>query len=476
MVSNCAHRPPRQRHNDIHIETKRMRYRKYLERQLEPEAKIVADELQNHSPWARMIGIPTCGEYELVWSMLDSIKLASSRVSPHGRTLCCLLINESATTRVNYKLANEKLRLAFKDKMEAHFELFDNFKNISLYADEDLDLLCITRIGSNCLPQGQGVGLARKILADVALALFHHRKLSSQWIHQTDADAQIPTDYFDQAMTYENRDDIAALVYAFTHTGQAICDDAEPFDSEVIQTASILYETWLRYYTLGLRYAGSPYAFPTIGSTITINAHAYGMIQGFPKRQAGEDFYLLNKLAKIGAIEVLNGSPIKLKHRISARVPFGTGKATGKIANLIDTNCPYLVHDPFVFSAIKSILSYCTDLIEEECDTIDYDQFTKYFPNSIDQTLADIFSLAKDFGIFNAQYSAMTRAKKKRARLQNFHCWFDSFKTMKFIHLLSQQYIKDIKLEEAIEKAIFLPIAKSQNPIDTLNHLRNLDD
>jgi hypothetical protein len=475
MIRTSPHSAPQRRQSGIYIKTKRMRYRKYLERQIEPEAQLVARELQTHSPWGRMIGVPSCGEYELVWPMLDSIKLASSKAAYHGRTLCCLLINESPDTCTNYKIANEKLRLALQDEPKANFGLFDNFENINLYTYDDLDLLCITRIGSSSLPKGQGVGLARKILADIALVLYHDKKLSSQWIHQTDADAKIPEDYFEQAIALENKKDIAALVYSYTHTGLATSDHDEPYKIEVIRTASILYETWLRYYTLGLKYAGSPYAYPTIGSTITINAHAYGMIHGFPKRQAGEDFYLLNKLAKIGEIKVLNGNAIELTHRISARVPFGTGKATGKIASLIHTNSPYLVHDPLVFSAIKSILTYCADLIEEECKTIDYDQFTKHFPNSLDQKLADIFDLSKDFGIFDAHYSAMIRANTKRARQQHFHCWFDSFKTMRFIHLLSQQSIKDIRLEEAIEKAIFLPIIKSQKPLNTLNHLRNLD-
>jgi hypothetical protein len=454
-----------------------MRYRKYLEKQVEPEAHIIAETLRANKAlfWERIIGIPSCGEYDLVWPMLDSIAKASSQVPTEGRTLCCLLINESPLTSANYRDANKRLCDALRDKTETYETLFTNESNMRLCTYKDLDLLCITRVGNLSLPEGQGVGLARKILADIALALFHHKKLSSHWIHQTDADAIIPDDYFDQAKEFNNRPDISALTYAYMHTGEACSDKSHPYNLETINTASVLYETWLRYYTLGLGYAKSPYAYPTIGSTITINAHAYGMIHGFPKRQAGEDFYLLNKLAKVGTIKVLHSNPIKLRHRISDRVPFGTGKATGKIAELIQNNKPYLVHDPIVFTALKGVLAYCAYLIEHELEHPDLEDFIEYAPKSVSENSSKIFYLAEEFGIFKAQKSAMNRATKKAARLQHFHCWLDSFKTMKFIHLISEKMAKDIRLEEAIIKAPFLTHAENSKPFDTLNHLRNLD-
>ena len=48
-----------------------------------------------------------------------------------------------------------------------------------------------------------------------------------------------------------------------------------------------------------MKYARSPYAFHTIGSTMAVSANHYAKVRGFPKREAGEDFYLLNKLAKV---------------------------------------------------------------------------------------------------------------------------------------------------------------------------------
>ena len=64
-----------------------------------------------------------------------------------------------------------------------------------------------------------------------------------------------------------------------------------------------------------------------------INAEHYAQSAGFPKLAAGEDFYLLNKLAKIGKIiplKIIN-QPIYIQARISNRTPFGTGPALDKI-------------------------------------------------------------------------------------------------------------------------------------------------
>ena len=124
--------------------------------------------------------------------------------------------------------------------------------------------------------------------------------------------------------------------------------------------ATRLYEYSLRYYVAGLSFAHSPYAFHTIGSTIAVNAAHYAKVRGFPRRQAGEDFYLLNKLAKVGAIMQLGAEtdcePIDIAARLSDRVPFGTGAAVGKIMELEDPAREFLLYHPSVFGLLRSWL------------------------------------------------------------------------------------------------------------------------
>src|SRR5690606_30362640 len=72
----------------------------------------------------------------------------------------------------------------------------------------------------------------------------------------------------------------------------AVIDFAHPLAGPVEQQAAILaYEIHLRYHVLGLRYAGSPYAFHTVGSAMACTAEAYVAAGGMNRRQAGEDFY-----------------------------------------------------------------------------------------------------------------------------------------------------------------------------------------
>src|SRR5262249_38957583 len=145
------------------------------------------------------------------------------------------------------------------------------------------------------LPEGQGVGLARKIGFDLAARLFAAGRLRSPFIHSTDADVRLPEDYFERA---EEGAIAAALVYPFSH---------RPEEDPVLARAVFLYEISLRYYVLGLAFAGSPHAYHTIGSAFAARASAYVSVRGFPKRDAAEDFYLLSKIAKVGPVFSLGG-------------------------------------------------------------------------------------------------------------------------------------------------------------------------
>ena len=66
------------------------------------------------------------------------------------------------------------------------------------------------------LPEGQGVGLARKIGNDLALALHAEGRIASPWIHNTDADTLLANDYFDQTEPIAE-DGNAAALYFFEH-------------------------------------------------------------------------------------------------------------------------------------------------------------------------------------------------------------------------------------------------------------------
>ena len=91
----------------------------------------------------------------------------------------------------------------------------------------------------------------------------------------------------------------------------------------------------MQFYVQALAVNGSAYAYPTLGSTISVHAQSYARVRGYPKRNAGEDFYLLNKLNKLHPVQVLQQPVIEVQARLSSRVTFGTGPALQKIVGFL---------------------------------------------------------------------------------------------------------------------------------------------
>lgn len=202
---------------------------------------------------------------------------------------------------------------------------------------EGLSLLICRRFeGTGAFGAKDGVGRARKIGTDAALAYVASGEITSPWIRSTDADVTVPEDYLVDP----------------TRAGAAF---TLPFRHAPTHLALQLYEISLRYYVLGLHWAGSSYAFHTIGSTLGIHADAYAKVRGFPRRLAGEDFYLLNKLAKVGPVFSLPRHPLSIAGRPSDRVPFGTGPATAKIAARLEAKQGFTLYDPRSFDTLREV-------------------------------------------------------------------------------------------------------------------------
>ncbi|MEN0061376.1 MAG: hypothetical protein AAGA48_04450 [Myxococcota bacterium] len=188
------------------------------------------------------------------------------------------------------------------------------------------------------LPRKQGVGLARKIGFDVALALYRRGRVARRFLVSTDADATLPAELLNVGVA----PDVVALTHRFTHV---------PGGDSAVDEAHRLYEMYLRYYVAGLRWAGSPYAHFSIGSTLAVDANAYANVRGFPKRAAGEDFHLLNKARKLGPFATPDTPPIRIRARRSARVPFGTGPATAAM-----DRARYCLPHPELFECLREVL------------------------------------------------------------------------------------------------------------------------
>ena len=281
------------------------------------------------------------------------------------------------------------------------------------------------------IPIKQGVGLARKIGADLALSLIYQGLVLSPWIYSTDADSHLPDDYF--SVVVQVNDNTVIGCFNFHHKSENL----------VLHNANQQYENALRYFVAGLKYANSPYAFFTIGSILVFQADAYAMVRGFPKRSAGEDFYLLNKLAKLGDVEFFEHVSITIEARNSDRVPFGTGPAVSEIMVLNQNKQAYCYYHPQLFSYLKICLSAF------ECLYQNKDDLDVWFDNLPKQVSTVLIEQGLDSFV-----SKHTKVNKKQFDKQLL-VWFDAFRTLKFLHGIRNLGYEDIALEEAIEICLF---------------------
>lgn len=411
--------------------------RKYLERYGEPEASL-ADALEG--PFGNVLVLPIYGEEALLRALLTSIP-----ASPAGEVLIVAVVNARQNSPEWVHAANAST-LGW---LRSHFGNGTTYASgAQLFAHPRGKLLLVDRAQhGRYLPEGQGVGLARKIGSDLALGIALRGGLRTRWLHWSDADARLPDDYFERshARPFSRT---AALLYPFRHLG----DPARPDGRAVYE-----YEASLRYYVLGLRYAGSPYAFHTIGSTLAVDLAAYARVRGVPRRVAGEDFYLLNKLAKVGGVRALSGEPVALSGRISDRVPFGTGRAVGRGVEWIEQGGTRPTYHPVLFAYLRVWLRSLGELAEGQHGP---DLRALVVAHARDAAELDAGLLVKaleELGAFAAALHATERRSSPQTLRKHFDDHFDAFFCVKLLHALREQY-PSLPLAEALERAPFVDV------------------
>jgi hypothetical protein len=193
---------------------------------------------------------------------------------------------------------------------------------------------------------------------------------------------------------------------------------------------TLLYDISLLYYACGLDWAGSFYAYTSLGSTLAINSNHYAKVRGFPRRPAAEDFYLLNKLAKTGRVRRIGHSPIILSGRLSDRVPVGTGQGIAKILALENPAIEYLFYNPGVFSLLKEF-QVALDSVWQA-------------PEAMLSTGPEIREYCKVMKLDQLISEQHQRQGKKTTFDKFLSDWFDGFKTLKFIHFMRDQFLPSV--------------------------------
>ncbi|WP_428264485.1 hypothetical protein [Haliangium sp.] len=413
----------------------------YLKRYAAPEAALaVAGGRYEH-----VCVIPALDESATLLTGLEPARC-------HGRWLCVLVVNATADATPAVRARNAALVRDLAAACRGPVVPLADAPPMWRGDRGGYDLLVVDRSSdSHALPAGQGVGLARRIGADIALAHRAAGIVRSRWIHLTDADVELPGDYFTAAAAAPAK--ACALLYPFWHRDG---DDA------AIDAATGLYELYLRYHRLGLAWAGSPYAWHTVGSTLAVDAEAYAAVRGVPRRQAGEDFYLIDKLVKLGPIAEPASGPVLITARRSQRAPFGTGAATATIAAELARGQVYEIYHPRVYAllgawlrALERFADAPAEAAEAALDAAVHANGTGASRCSPDEHT--LLARAVDaIGARAALADTHARARSPAARRRRVEHWFDAFRTLKLIHALRDLGLASRPWPEALTRAPFL--------------------
>ena len=407
--------------------------KKYLQHYAELETAAL-DGLPDQPAWENVMVIPACNE---------TAGLLRSSPPCDGRSLMILVINEPENAAQNVSSSNRALAAAVQERFTQQWQSAPG-PGLSLWRDtlSERDLLLVDRFSDGRqLPAKGGVGLARKIGADLALSLIHRQRINSTWIHCTDADVRLPETYFTRSSALQDSASYySALIYPFSHS-----DDRDRSESGEVILATQLYELSLRYYVAAMKFAHSPYAFHTIGSTMAVSAIHYAKVRGFPKREAGEDFYLLNKLAKVGTVLELDtgvkNDVIEIESRRSDRVPFGTGAAVNKITGFADQVSEFRFYDPAVFGLLKTWLQSLPAIWHSGSAELVTGVFQDQWQG---HELQSLLTGLKELKTDRALEHAFRQSKSLDQFTRQMHTWFDAFRTLKLIHFLRDQYLPSI--------------------------------
>lgn len=301
---------------------------------------------------------------------------------------------------------------------------------------------------------GWGVGLARKTGMDEAVRRFNQLNKPDGIILNLDADCIVESNYFVSICSelLYKKDRTACSIY-FEHPLSG-----NDFEDKIYKYIS-LYELHLRYYFQGLAFSGFPYVFHTVGSAIAVKALSYVKAGGMNRRQAGEDFYFIQKLVPAGGYFNLNSTVVYPSPRASSRVPFGTGASIGKLTG--ENSKTLLTYNFLAFRELRLFFGMSEKFYQSNSDELS--EYYKSFPPGI-----------KSFLVKNEWVEKMTEIRNNTTNLlsyeKRFFGWFNMFKIVKYLNHVSQEIFDKKPVPESASDlldAIGIPL-NSKDPVDLL--------
>lgn len=280
-----------------------------------------------------------------------------------------------------------------------------------------------------------GAGMARKIGMDEAIRRFNAVNRPNGVIISLDADCLVSPNYLRkiESVFSEDKSCFAATIN-FKHRIEEMEDPKQKLGIK-------LYEDYLHYYKQASEFAGFPNSIYTIGSAFAVRADAYVKQGGMNRRQAGEDFYFLQKLTKLGIITEINDAFVYPSARVSDRVPFGTGAAITKWMN--DSENLALTYNFAAFLDLKELVERVDSLFRISPEN--FIEFISSLPIPVQEYLQSL-DFAEKLAEINQNSSSLISFRKR------FFQFFDAFIILRFLNRTHQKHYSRQDLSEAIRQ------------------------
>jgi len=359
--------------------------------------------------------IPAYNESGLL-RCLDSLFKCHSPIHPVEINV---LVNTPSNAPENIQSANDQVFTEVTTWMSANNSKFVHFHGYRL---NDLP------------PKHFGAGLARKILMDEAVRRFNTIDRPEGIIVSLDADCTVSENYL---LGIEQHFDM------FKEASGCSIDFSHPrhgneYPGEVYK-AITNYENHLNYYLEAIRFTGYPYAFHTVGSAFAVRAASYCQVGGMSRRQAGEDFYFIQKLAMLGRFSECHTATVYPSPRPSDRVPFGTGPEIRK--QLDSRSGQYMSYHPELFLHLSSFYKLIPSFYsEKKCEPL-----LIQLPGLIQQYLDET-------GFPETLDEIKTNVASSGSFSKRFYQKFNMFWILKYLHYAEEHGTERMEVNEAARK------------------------
>ena len=385
-----------------------------------------------------IVVIPAFREKNYIFDTLHSLSVSSYGAKENLTVI--VVVNASETAGENVRKEQEelyRLLMSYSDSVKQ--------PNLRIFPMKEL----------NMPKKHAGVGYARKLGMDQAVLWFVNYGIYDGVIASLDADAVVAPNYFEEIEKYFSVKNRTGCSIYFEH----------PLTGDV-KEAIALYELHIRYYKQALVFAGFPYAYHTVGSAFAVRATNYVMAGGIPRKQAGEDFYLIQKIVQSGGYGELNSTCVYPSSRPSDRVPFGTGPA---VKIMMEKETGLSTYHPEPILQLKSFFDLKYDLFNITKER--YDEALLSLSDSLRE-----FLVRDDF--FSQVVYVNENCSTKETFGKRFFEIFNAFKIVKYLNFVHEKYYRKVPVTDAalfLLKKMKVDIPRSVDAETLLSTFRDID-